>query len=78
MNVKGKSGVRWHPIFLCWCLNLSRVSPKAYDIIKQSGIQLPTRWTLKDYTHWVSAKTGFNNEVDMFLKSEAKNGKSKI
>lgn len=71
MNVKGKSGVRWHPIFLRWCLNLSRVSPKAYDIIKQSGIQLPTRRTLNDYTHWVSAKPGFNHEVDMFLKSEA-------
>ena len=68
MNVKGKSGVRWHPIFLCWCLNLSRVSPKAYDIIKQSGIQLLTRWTLNDYTQWVSAKPGFNHEV-MFLKS---------
>ena len=60
MNVKGKSGVCWHPIFLRWCFNLSRVSPKAYDIIKQSGIQLPTRWTLNDYTHWVSAKPGFN------------------
>lgn len=72
MNVKGKSGMRWHPVFLRWCLNLSRVSPKAYEIMKQSGIELPTRRTLNDYTHWISAKPGFNHEVDMFLRSEAK------
>ena len=36
-----------------------------------AGIQLPTRRTLRDYTHWVSAKPGFQNEVDDFLVKEA-------
>uniref|UniRef100_A0A1X7U031 Transposable element P transposase n=1 Tax=Amphimedon queenslandica TaxID=400682 RepID=A0A1X7U031_AMPQE len=40
--------------------------------MKQSRIELPTRSTLNDYTHWISAKPGFSHEVDMFLRSEAK------
>uniref|UniRef100_A0A1X7TDQ0 Transposable element P transposase-like RNase H domain-containing protein n=1 Tax=Amphimedon queenslandica TaxID=400682 RepID=A0A1X7TDQ0_AMPQE len=72
MNVKGRSGMRWHPVFLHWCLNLSRVSPKAYEIMKQSGIELPTRRTLNNYTQRISAKPVFSHEVDMFLRSEAK------
>ena len=55
-----------------WGLNLSRVSPKAYEIMRESGIQLPTRRTLNDYTYWISAKSGFQNEVDDFLVKEAR------
>ncbi len=51
---------------------MSRVSPKSYEIMKESGFQMPTRCTLNDYTHWVSAKPGFNHEVDIFLRTEAK------
>ena len=72
MKVTGKTRIRWHPLFIQWCLNLSRVSPKAYGIMKESGIQLPSRHTLNDYTHWVSMKPGFNHEVDSFLRSEMK------
>ena len=50
----------------------SRVSPKAYEVLQESGIQLPSQLTLKDYTHWVSAEPGFNHEVDSFLKTESK------
>ncbi len=59
-------------MFLRWCLNISRVSPKAYEIMKESGISLPTRRTLNDYTHWVTAKPGFQNEIDELLMTEAK------
>ena len=72
MKVTSKTRIRWHPLFIRWCLNLSRVSPKAYGIMKESGIQLPSRRTLNDYTHWVSMKPGFNHEVDSFLRSEMK------
>jgi hypothetical protein len=72
LKVKGKTAMRWHPLFIRWCLNLSRVSPKAYEVMRESGIQLPTRRTLNDYTHWVSSKPGFSHEVDSFLYSEAK------
>ena len=72
LKVKGKTGMRWHPLFVRWCLNLSRVSPKAYEVMKESGVQLPTRCTLNDYTHWVSANPGFHHEVDDFLRTETK------
>ena len=48
------------------------MSPKAYDILRESGVQLPTRRTLNDYTHWISAKPGFQNNIDDHLASEAK------
>ena len=72
MKLKRKEGMRWHPLFIRWCLNLSRVSPKAYEVMKESGTQMPSRRTLNNYTHWVSAKPGFSHEVDAFLRTEAK------
>lgn len=72
MKLEKKQGMRWHPLFIRWCLNLSRVSGKAYEIMKESGIQLPSRRTLNDYTHWVTAQPGFSHEIDTFLKTEAK------
>lgn len=72
MKVTSKTRMRWHPLFVCLCLNLSRVSPKAYEVMKESGLSLPTRRTLNDYTHWLTAKPGFSHEVDSFLLSEMK------
>ena len=71
-KAKRVTGVRWDPLFIRWCLNLSRVSSKAYEIMRESGISLPTRRTLNDYTHWMSAKPGFSSEIDTFLQTEAK------
>jgi hypothetical protein len=48
------------------------VSPKAYEVLRESGIEMPTRQTLNDYTHWVTAKPGFSHEVDIFLRKERK------
>lgn len=70
--MKGPTGVRWHPLFIRWCLNISRVSQKAYDIMRESGIKLPSRRTLSDYTHWMSSRPGFSSEIDNFLLTEAK------
>lgn len=72
MKMKSKKGICWHPLFIRWCLNLSRVSASAYEVMKESGMQLPSRRTLNDYTHWVSAQPGFSHEVDLFLRTEAK------
>ena len=55
-----KQGVKWHPLFIRWCLNVMLSSPKTYNIIRES--ELPSQRTLKDYTHWFSPKTGFQNE----------------
>ena len=72
LKSKRWTGIRWHPLSVKWCLNLSRVSPKAYEIMQDSGYQLPTRCTLNDYTYWISVKPGFQNEGDDFLVKEAK------
>ena len=48
------------------------MSPKAYEVMRESGISLPTRRTLNDYTHWISAEPGFSSEVDDFPRTEAK------
>lgn len=70
LKVKGKTGVRWHPLFLRWCLNLSRVSSNAYEIMRDSGVKLPTIRTLNDYTHWISTTPGFSNDIDKMLVKE--------
>ena len=68
-----KNGIRWHPLFVRWCLNIMLTSSKTYEILKDSGfIYLPSQRTLKDYTHWTKLKSGFNAEVFNYLKSEAK------
>ena len=46
-----------------WCY-ISRVSPKAYEMLKESGIQMPTRRTLND-------APGFHNAIDNMSVSEA-------
>lgn len=58
LKSKGRTGVRWHPLFVRWCLNLTHTSPKAYEIMRSSGVKLPMRRTLNDYTHWITAKAG--------------------
>lgn len=73
MKVKGNTGRRWHPLFIRWCLNIALASPKTYEIIQDSGfITLPSKRTLRDYTHWFKSKPGFQVEVDRFLREEAK------
>ena len=60
MKLKRKEGMRWHPLFIRWCLNLSRVSPKAYEVMKESGIYLPTRRT--------TIRTGYLQSLDLAMK----------
>uniref|UniRef100_A0A1X7TUU4 Transposable element P transposase-like RNase H domain-containing protein n=1 Tax=Amphimedon queenslandica TaxID=400682 RepID=A0A1X7TUU4_AMPQE len=51
----------WHPIFLRLYLNLTLVA----KVMRESGIELPTRRTMND---WV----GFNYEVISFFFDEMK------
>ena len=32
-NKAKKTGVRWHPLFIRWCLNIMLTSGKSYDIL---------------------------------------------
>lgn len=48
-------------------------SSKTYDIMRDSGfICLPSKRTLKDYTHWTKLRPGFSADICNHLKLEAK------
>lgn len=48
-------------------------SSGAYELLRSSGIlTLPSQRTLRDYTHYIKASTGFSAEVDKMLISTAK------
>ena len=62
---KDSRSMKWHPLFIKWCLYLRHVSGKAYEILRQSGcIKLPSQRTLRDYTHYITTSIGFSAEVD--------------
>ena len=72
-NKAKRTGVRWHPLFIRWFLNIMLTSGKSYDILRESGfICLPSRRTLRDYTHWSKLKPGFDSSVVNYLITEAK------
>ena len=48
-------------------------SRKSYDIMGELGfICLPSRHTLRDYTHWLKLKPGFDSRVVNCLITETK------
>ena len=59
-----KSGHRWHPSMVRFCIGLHAKSPGAYDLLRRSGlIQLPSSRTLRDYSHFTKPVAGFNPDV---------------
>ena len=72
-NKAKKNGIRWHPLFIRLCLNIMLTSGKTYDIICESGfICLPSKRTLRDYTHWHRIRPGFDAAIMNHLREEAK------
>ena len=60
--------MKWHPLFIKWCLYLRHISSKSYEILRTSaGLRLPSQSTLRDYTHYIAAKIGFSAEIDCHL-----------
>ena len=60
--------MKWHPLFIKWCLYLRHISSKSYEILRTSaGLRLPSQSTLRDYTHYIPAKIGFSAEIDCHL-----------
>ena len=45
---------RWHPAVIRWCIFLHHKSSKAYELLRKTGLYLPTQRTLRDYTHALS------------------------
>ena len=63
--------MRWHPAMIRWCLNLKLLSTSAYHALRTSGfMKLPSERTLRDYTHYVKARTGFQEDVEVELVKE--------
>ena len=61
---KNPKGMRWHPMMIRWCLYLRHQSSKAYNLLHETGIALPSQRTLRDYTHCFKAATGFQKGAD--------------
>ncbi len=67
-------------ILFCMCRNVLPLigftlyrSSGAYELLRSSGcLRLPSQRTLRDYTHCVTAGTGFSGEVDQMLVNAAK------
>ena len=56
---------------ICWCIYLRHKSQSAYETMRQC-IPLPSKRTLKDYTHHIKAKPGFSADVDAQLCNAAR------
>ena len=64
---------RWHPAVIRWCLHLKFISSKAYDAVRSSGfLTLPTERTLRDYTHVINSRVGFQADINEELSKIAK------
>lgn len=73
LNVRDRRQVRWHPMIIKWCLSMKLMSTSSYDALRSSNVVvLPSARTLRDYTHFVKAQSGFSPDVDHQLQREAK------
>lgn len=69
-----KTGVRFHPTIIRYCLSLAIKSPSCYNELRQSGIlKLPCLRTLRDYKNYIKPSTGFQPEVIAELKNQVVN-----
>ena len=62
---KSSRSMRWHPVMVRWCIYLRHISGKGYNLLRDSGcISLPSQRTLRDYTYYNKACTGFSAGTD--------------
>ena len=65
LTLKNARSMRWHPLFIKWCIYLRHLSRASYEMLQNSGcIKLPSQQTLRDYTYYVQTAIGFSVEVD--------------
>jgi hypothetical protein len=67
LKCQDKRGRRWHPLIIRWCFQLHSTSPKAYQMLKDSGVlELPDKRTLRDYSSCFKAGIGIDpNYLDL-------------
>ena len=72
-RVSNARAMKWHPMMIRWCLNLKLLSSSCYHSLRTAGfVKLPSERTLRDYTHYVKARSGFQKDVEEDVIKEAK------
>ena len=73
-----KTGIRYHPMIIRYCLALASKSSAAYDDIRydeKTGtgfVILPSRRRLRDYKNYIRPERGFNKEIIKELQQKVK------
>lgn len=71
-SLKNSKSMRWHPLFIKWCIYLCHLSGSSYDMLQESGcVKLPSQNTLCDYTYYTASTIGFSDSVDKRLLDTA-------
>ena len=70
-RLQDKRQMRWHPLMIRFALNLKYLSYNAYRAVG-NFLALPSRRTLCDYTHVMSANAGISSEMIVRLKDDMK------
>ena len=70
LKCQDKGGRRWHPLIIRWCFQLHSTSPKAYQMLKDSGVlELPDKRTMGDYSGCFKAGIGIDsNDLNLVKK----------
>ena len=74
-----KTGVRYHPVIIRYCLGLAAKSPSFYDDIRYGEnnntgfLMLPSRRRLRDYKNYIRPTQGFNRDVVNELAKNVEN-----
>lgn len=59
-----KSGRKFHPMIIRFCLSLAAKSPSCYEELRNSGVLvLPSQRTLREYRNYITPNSGFNHKV---------------
>ena len=67
-SIKNSRSMKWHPLMIRWCIYLCHISGRAYENLRATNIiKLPSQRTLRDYTYYTNAKSGFSASVDQQL-----------
>ena len=78
-----KTGVRYHPQIIRYCLSLAAKSPAFYDDIRldeknETGfLILQSRRRLRDYKNYIPPQRGLNNKIVEELATKVKDFQSK-
>ena len=73
-----KTGIRYHPMIIRYCLALASKSSAAYDEIRYDEntgtgfVILPSRRRLRDYKNYIRPERGFNKEIFKELNEKVK------